>query len=96
MSKLYKDKSEGVLSMNIYIEDNIQIKDELINRGYCVIEDNRESCDVIICDLKNCDLNELNSKVNYKKEGSLIIDIGSKSISDIDYILNNRSYSNIF
>lgn len=82
--------------MNVYIDGNIDIKNELLDRGYCIIQDDREICDVVICDLKNCDLNQLNSKINYKKEGSLIIDIGSKNINDIDYILNNRSYSNIF
>lgn len=82
--------------MNIYIENEYEkIKNELINRGYNIVEDNNAACDAVICNLKNCDFNQISSAVNLKREGTIIIDCGSKSAEDIDYILNNRAYSNI-
>jgi hypothetical protein len=83
--------------MNIYIsEDLLYMKEKLINKGYTVIEDNNVQCDAIICDLKNCDLMKLNVQNNLKREGTLVIDCGSKSIEDIDYILSNRVYASSF
>lgn len=82
--------------MNIYIEDEFrQIRDGLLQRGYNIILDNSALCDAVICNLKNCDFATISGQINLKREGALIIDCGSKSIDDIDNILNNRSYSNI-
>jgi hypothetical protein len=83
--------------MNVFVCAELDyIKSELQNRGYNVIEDTSIPCDAIICNLKNSDLNGLNFQNNLKREGTLIIDSGSKTIEDIDYILNNRVYSSIF
>ncbi len=38
----------------------------------------------------------LNMQNNIKREGTLIIDSGSKTIDEIEYILCNRVYSSIF
>lgn len=82
--------------MNIYIENELEeMKQALANKGYNIVKDSSTPCDAIICNLKACDLASINQEVNLKREGALIIDCGSKSVEDIDYILNNRSYSNI-
>ena len=83
--------------MNVYISPELEyIKMELQNRGYNVVEDSNIPCDAIICNLKSCEINSFNIQNNLKREGTLIIDSGSKTIEDIDYILNNRVYSSIF
>lgn len=83
--------------MRIYISNELEdIKKEMKIRGYYIIEDNTTQCDAIICDLKNCDLLKMNMTNSLKKEGTLIIDSGSKSADDIDYILNNKVYSSLF
>lgn len=83
--------------MNIFLDDKAEaIKKELKNKGYNIIKDNSAACDAVICDLKNCDFNSLNSQINLKREGALIIDCGNKSAEDIDNILNNRGYNTSF
>jgi hypothetical protein len=83
--------------MNVFISPELEyLKSELQNRGYIVVEDGVTPCDAIICNLKNCDLLKLNMQNSLKREGTLIIDSGSKTVEDIDYILNNRVYSSIF
>ena len=83
--------------MRIYVSSELEdIKKEMKNRGYIIIEDNTTQCDAIICDLKNCDLVKMNMSTSIKKEGTLIIDSGSKSVDYIDYILNNKVYSSLF
>ena len=74
------------------------LQEELVKRGYTVINnrDNNTNCDVIICDLKDGGLINLNMQNNIKREGTLIIDSGSKTIEEIEYILCNRVYSLIF
>ena len=74
------------------------LQDELIKRGYTVVNnrDNHTCCDAIICNLKDGGLINLNMQNNIKKEGTLIIDIGSKTIEEIEYILTTRVYSSIF
>ena len=83
--------------MRIYISNELEeIKREMELRGYYIVEDNTTQCDAIICNLKNCDLLKMNMTNSLKKEGTLIIDSGCKSIDDIDYILNNKAYSSLF
>jgi len=78
-------------------EELANIKDELTSRGYHVVnESNNTPCDAIICNLKNGGLLNINTISSVKREGTLIIDCGSKSIEEIEYILNNRTYSSIF
>ncbi|MGV8982478.1 YkuS family protein [Clostridium sp.] len=74
------------------------LQEELVKRGYTVINnrDNNTNCDVIICDLKDGGLVNLNMQNNIRREGTLIIDSGSKTIDEIEYILCNRVYSLIF
>lgn len=84
--------------MKIYVSNELSyVKQELIKKGYNVVKDNENSIiDAIICNLKNGGLSNLNISNNIKKEGALIIDYGNKSIDDIEYILNNRAYNNLF
>lgn len=73
------------------------IKEELEKRGYDVdTEKNNLLYDAIICNLKNGGLINLNMNNSIRREGTLIIDCGSKTIEEIEYILNNRVYSNLF
>lgn len=83
--------------MIICVSDElVNIKEELINRGYNVVNNITTACDVIICNLKNGGLTSLNIQSNVKREGTLVIDSGSKNIDEIEYILNNRVYSSLF
>jgi hypothetical protein len=83
--------------MNIYVSPDLStVKNELQKRGYNVVEDEKEICDAIICNLKESNIASLNKYYSTKREGTLIIDYGSKSIEELDYILNNRSYSSLF
>lgn len=83
--------------MKICVSSELDIiKQELEHRGYNVVTNNNsEPCDAIICNLKNGGLSSLNSQTNIRREGTLIIDSGSKTIEEIEYILNNRVYSAI-
>lgn len=83
--------------MTICVSDELDnIKQQLIRRGYNVVSNLSAPCDVIICNLKNDGLKSLNVQSNVKREGTLIIDSGSKNIEEIEYILNNRVYSSLF
>lgn len=73
------------------------IKEELEKRGYKVVTSiDNEICDAIICNLKNGGLSKLSIKNSINRDGTLIVDIGCKSVDEIEYILNNRTYSSIF
>lgn len=84
--------------MKIFVSEELRyIKQELRKRGYNVIDEIRnKECDVIICNLKNGGLINSNIYNSVKEEGMLIIDSGSKSIEEIECILNNRSYNRLF
>jgi hypothetical protein len=84
--------------MKIYVaNDLLYISEELGKRGYSIIsEENSIVYDAIICNLKDGGLTNLNMNNNVKREGTLIIDSGSKSVDEIEYILNNRVYNSIF
>ncbi|MFL0270247.1 YkuS family protein [Candidatus Clostridium radicumherbarum] len=83
--------------MVIYVSSELEnIKTELLKKGYNVASNNNMPCDVIICNLKNGGLTNLNFQSNARREGTLIIDSGSKTIDQIEYILNNRVYSSLF
>lgn len=83
--------------MTICVSSELEnIKEELTTRGYNVVNNITAPCDVIICNLKNGGLINLNAQGNFRREGTLIIDSGSKSIDEIEYILNNRVYSSLF
>ncbi|WML36432.1 YkuS family protein [Clostridium sp. OS1-26] len=84
--------------MKICVSNDLQyIREELKKRGYDITdEQNNTLCDAIICNLKNGGLTTLNMNNSIRREGTLIIDSGSKTIEEIEYILNNRVYSNLF
>ncbi|MDP4146753.1 MAG: YkuS family protein [Bacillota bacterium] len=84
--------------MVVCVSDELkQIKDELLKRGYNVVNTQRTVlCDAVICNLKNGGLTNIILENNIKTEGTLIIDSASKSIEEIEYILNNRVYSSLF
>lgn len=83
--------------MKIYVSPEFEnLKEQLSKMGYEVIDEKFTKCDAIICDLKKDGLSKINNlQPNIKNEGTLIIDLGSKSLQDLDYILSNRVYSNI-
>jgi hypothetical protein len=72
-----------------------EVAEELSLRGYDVsLECNKcEDCDIIICNLKNDDLNKYNFGVSLKREGTLIIDKGNKSILELEKIIKGRTCS---
>lgn len=84
--------------MKIYVSDELDhIKNELKQRGYLIDESLNSESDAIICDLKNNEILSINkTRGNIKQEGVLIIDYGSKTIDDIENIINNRCYSGLF
>jgi broad-specificity NMP kinase len=84
--------------MKICISDELKnVRAELKKRGYEIVSVNSNiECDAMICDLKNGGLQNINCENNIKKDGILIIDIGSKSIDEIEYILKNRIYTSLF
>lgn len=72
------------------------LKEELAKRGYNIVSnENNTPCDAIICNLKNGGLMSLTMQNNVRSEGTLIIDSGSKTIEEIEYILNNRVYTSL-
>jgi len=85
--------------MVICISQDLEyLQDELIRRGYTVISntDSSTRCDAIICNLKNGGLKNLGMQNNIKRDGTLIVDSGYKTIEEIEYILSTRVYSSIF
>ena len=74
------------------------LQEELSKRGYVIINnrDNYDCCDAIICNIKEGGLINLNTQNNIRREGTLIIDSGCKTIDEIEYILSTRAYSSIF
>lgn len=78
--------------MVICISSNLKfIGNDLKERGYIVVEElNGNDPDAIICNIKDGELTEIISASSLKREGIIIIDYGSKSIDDIENILNNR------
>ena len=96
---MWQTKYKGGFFMVICVSQELEyIQDELVKRGYTVINnrDNNTSCEAIICNLKDGGLTNLNMQNNIKREGTLIIDSGSKTIDEIEYILSNRVYTSIF
>ncbi|MBU5486391.1 YkuS family protein [Clostridium sp. MSJ-11] len=78
-------------------EELLYIRKELEKRGYKVITSLKdEICDAIICNLKDGGLKDLTFQNTLNRDGTLIVDSGSRSIDEIEYILNNRTYSSIF
>lgn len=84
--------------MTICVSNELSyIMEELEKRGYNIVTEIKgEPCDAIICNLKNGGLTSLNLQGSVRREGTLIIDSGSKTIEEIEYILNNRVYSSLF
>ena len=81
--------------MTICVSEELEyIREELGKRGYTIVKSvDNVICDAIICNLKNGGLMNSNVQNNIKRDGTLIIDSGCKTIDEIEYILNNRVYS---
>ena len=81
--------------MTICVSEELEyIREELGKRGYTIVKSaDNVICDAIICNLKNGGLINSNVQNNIKRDGTLIIDSGCKTIDEIEYILNNRVYS---
>lgn len=84
--------------MTICVSEELKyIVEELKKRGYRVVTSlDSEPCEAVICDLKNGGLSKLSMKNSLNRDGILIVDIGYKTIDEIEYILNNRTYSCLF
>lgn len=84
--------------MNVYVSSGLDnIKENLRVKGYKILNSiSDDQCDAIICNLKNGGLVDIQKDNCLKKEGTLIIDSGSRSADEIESILINRSYSSIF
>ena len=79
--------------MKIYVSEEFgQLKEQLEQKGYEIVLDKEylNYCDVVICDLKNGGFTKFKDDKIVKKDGMLIIDIGSKTAEDIEQLLNNR------
>lgn len=77
--------------MKIYITENLSdLREQLFNRGFEIVNNSQEGYDAVICNLKDINFTELNYK-NNKVDGTLIIDSGSKKIEDIENILTNKN-----
>lgn len=84
--------------MNISVSNELMyLKNQLRKKGYNVLDSNdKEIFDIIICDLKKGGLvSIIDDSNNFNSDGVLIIDIGNKSIEEIEYIINNRIYTSI-
>lgn len=82
--------------MKLCISDELKdIKEQLVKKGYNVVNDSNTICDVIICDLKNGDLNKINLQNNFKRDSTIIIDSGSKKTEEIEFIINNKAMNSI-
>lgn len=82
--------------MKLCISDELKdIKEQLVKKGYNVVSDSNTICDVIICDLKNGDLNKANLQNNFKRDSTIIIDSGSKKTEEIEFIINNKVMNSI-
>ncbi len=83
--------------MKVFVSKEFEnLKNELLNLGYEVVDENSsQCCDAIICNLKSGGLKQYNMTQNIRPEGTLIIDLGNKSLDDLEYILNNRVYSSL-
>lgn len=77
--------------MNIYVSDELStLKQQLINHGYTLINNNyNDTCDVIIIDLKKDGIKNINAQ-NLKKHCTLIIDSGAKKFDEIEQIISSR------
>lgn len=84
--------------MKICVPDELNsVRKQLEDRGYEVVPfKSNEKCDAVICDLKNGGLSNFSGENNIKRDGMLIIDIGSRNIDEIENILKNRLYTSIF
>ncbi|WP_027633294.1 YkuS family protein [Clostridium hydrogeniformans] len=84
--------------MKIYVDSSLSsLKIYLKQRGYSLQDEIYSDTEAIVCDLKNdnsCSLDYVKALSNDK--GPLIIDSGSKSDEDIDYILKTRHSNYIF
>ena len=71
------------------------ITSELQQKGYTITTESNIPCDAIICRLKDISTAEINIQSYIKREGTLIIDVGSKNSEEIEYILNTRVYTSL-
>lgn len=83
--------------MIICISSNLkEVGNLLRKKGYTVVEKLSDmECDAIICNLKEGELGNIININSLKREGTLIIDYGSKSIDEIESILNNKFNSDM-
>lgn len=80
--------------MIIYVPEELKdLKLELKNKGYNISNNLHNHFDAIICNVKNGDLKYISNECNLVKDGTLIIDYGSRNIDEIDNILNNKTFN---
>lgn len=84
--------------MRISVQENLSaLKSFLKSRGYDVV-DNSEGLpsDVFIYSHENMDLSLLESSINPSYRGTLIINADNLSLSDIENMIKNRTYTSLF
>ncbi|SFB32119.1 YkuS family protein [Clostridium frigidicarnis] len=85
--------------MKIYLTPKLNyLKDDLETLGHTVVNSNIRNIEAVICDLKNQKNREediLNNIYN-RNNDILVIDSGSKSINDIENILEKQHLQGTF
>ncbi|TCT12259.1 uncharacterized protein UPF0180 [Natranaerovirga pectinivora] len=80
--------------MKIGIQENLEeVYKALKNKGYNVTN-NKESVDMYIYDGK--DFGGVFNSVHNDDQGVLMINCNNKNISDIEFMINQKKYSNLF
>lgn len=85
--------------MKIYLTPELNyLKDDLETLGHTVVNSNIKNIEAVICDLKNQQNKEedILNNIYYRNNDILVIDSGSKSINDIENILEKQHLQGTF
>lgn len=79
------------------------LKNDLISLGYEIGDVNDESLDAILYEADGYDIayhdlitSMTNEEGTQNRSGTLLINVTGKSLEEIDYIINHRTYSPLF
>lgn len=85
--------------MKIYLTPELNyLKDDLETLGHTVVNSNIRNIEAVICDLKNQQNREVDilNNIYNRNNDILVIDSGSKSINDIENILEKQHLQGTF
>lgn len=85
--------------MKIYLTPKLNyLKDDLETLGHTVVNSNIRNIEAVICDLKNQQNREVDilNNIYNRNNDILVIDSGSKSINDIENILEKQHLQGTF